>query len=76
MTNIKSIRFFSNGNVAVFDEIGQQIPELQANIFEMFCERAERLGYDVTTAQVKADIPCCPYDGALIKTDDGEYIYR
>jgi len=31
--NVKTVYVFKNGNVAVFNEKGEQIPELQINLF-------------------------------------------
>ncbi len=33
--NVKTVYLFANGNVAVFDQNGQQIPKLQGSIFKV-----------------------------------------
>jgi len=38
MKKIKSIMFFQNGNTAVFDKNGEQVPELQKGWLLMFIE--------------------------------------
>ena len=43
---IKSAMCFNNGNIAVFDAKGNQIPELQRSWPNLWCEHAERMDYD------------------------------
>lgn len=45
---IKSVTFFPNGNSMVFDEQGNQIPELQEAWIILWLKHAESLGYDPT----------------------------
>lgn len=52
-SKIKSAIFFPTGQVAVFDERGQQIPELQKPLLLIWAEQAARLGYDPTTLIVE-----------------------
>lgn len=46
MKTIKSFLHFQNSNIAVFDEDGQQIPELQISFYDMWAKHAESLGYN------------------------------
>lgn len=39
---IKNIMLMSNGNIAVFDEMGQQIPELQGSVIVKVMEEAQK----------------------------------
>lgn len=43
---IKTIFFFANGNTAVCDEDGQQMPELQEGWALLFARFLESRGYD------------------------------
>lgn len=43
---IKSAMMFRNGNAAVFDQNGEQIPELQIGFCELWAKHAESLGFD------------------------------
>lgn len=47
MKRLKSIIFFPNGNVAVFDEEGEQVPELQGSYILKLISKAIALGYEV-----------------------------
>jgi len=42
---------FPNSNVAVFDDKGKQVPELQGPLIVMHAEKAEELGYDPTSIE-------------------------
>lgn len=44
---VKHVLFFPNGNSAVLDEEGQQIPELQKSWFLMFVEFLQSKGVKV-----------------------------
>lgn len=44
MNKPDSVIIFSNGNIAVFDTEGQQIPELQFSWLNLLCKEFERLG--------------------------------
>jgi hypothetical protein len=44
---INFIAIFKNGNVAVCDTNGEQVAELQGNIFLNIFEKARQLGYDI-----------------------------
>jgi hypothetical protein len=48
MSKIKSVTFFPNGNTAVFDDAGNQMPELQEAWIRLWAEHAKNLGHDVT----------------------------
>lgn len=64
------VYFFSNGNTAVTDEDGKQVPELQVSWFKFYLTFLEELGYDPTTMEFdfqgtgKAEI---------FKTDEDEW---
>ena len=45
MKEIKSIFLFGNGNLAVCDEKGKQVPKLQGNIIVKIFKKARKLGY-------------------------------
>lgn len=47
MKLIKSIAVFGTGNVMVFDEKGEQIAELQRNLFAELAERGTKAGYEM-----------------------------
>lgn len=67
---IKTVYFFRNGNTAVFDERGQQIPELQKSWLLLWTKHAKELGYDVLSVD-KMLLP----DGSnakLFETMDGD----
>ena len=53
---IQDVMFFDNGCVAVFDQEGQQISELQVGLPELWALHAESLGYD--PKGVKICMPC------------------
>lgn len=44
---IKTVLVFENGNIAVFNESGEQIPELQSNLICDWAEKATKAGYSV-----------------------------
>ena len=46
--NKPSVFIFSNGNIAVTDKNGEQVPELQKSVVQMMCERLLNAGYDPT----------------------------
>jgi hypothetical protein len=48
METPKSVLIFNNGNVAVFDKNGQQIPELQSGWLSMWLQSLEDKGVDPT----------------------------
>lgn len=61
-SNELSAILFPNGNIAVFKE-GQQVPELQKNPIELWCEHAVRCGYNP--------------EGVVIETPSGNWrIFR
>jgi hypothetical protein len=45
------VLFFSNGNTGVFDEHGQQIPDLQRAWFELFVQFLAAHGHDPATVE-------------------------
>ncbi len=45
LKKIKSMMFFSNGNVATFDDNGQ-VPALQKSLVEMVLDNCKANGYD------------------------------
>lgn len=66
---VKSIIMFSNGNMAVCDEHGEQIPELQIPLYQLFAKHAESLGYDLDGASLDDG----PYHFKLRKNKDGSW---
>jgi hypothetical protein len=54
---LKSVFFFENGNVAVCDETGRQIPELQGRFSEV-AERVEAAADDQTEWYGWPEPPC------------------
>jgi len=53
---IHSIILFTNGNIIVFDQSGEQVPELQNNPINSVIERAKEMGYFVDSAKI--ELPC------------------
>jgi hypothetical protein len=51
---IKMVFLSSYGGVAVCDERGEQIPELQENLLSAWAKDAERKGYDPSTCIIEA----------------------
>jgi hypothetical protein len=51
-TPIKSIMFFANGNTAVFDNNGQQMPELQNSWMEKFLLDLAIKGYYIWNMEI------------------------
>ena len=51
---IKSLTFFPNGAVLIFDETGEQVPELQQGWMELYFDYLEKEGIDPTTIEIKA----------------------
>ena len=45
---IHSVFFFANGNVAVCDDTGNQVPELQESYLLSFVTKLEAAGFDPT----------------------------
>ncbi len=43
-----SVILFSNGNIAITDANGEQLPELQKSIIQTICERLLNAGYNPT----------------------------
>jgi len=50
--NVKTVYVFKNGNVAVFNEKGEQIPELQINLFSWM----KKKGYNVICKELNQKI--------------------
>ena len=48
MAEIQSVTIFSNGNLMVFDNTGQQVPELQFSFMELIWAEFEKRGVDPT----------------------------
>lgn len=57
MEKIKSIILFSNGNIAVCDNNGQQVPELQDNPIIHIFKQARKLNYNVSD-DIEILLPC------------------
>lgn len=49
---VKNIVFFSNGNTCVFDENGEQIPQLQESWFRLFIELLRCDDIDFKNAEI------------------------
>ena len=47
MKNVKDIMIFGNGNSMVFDDNGEQIPELQTGWFRIYIEWLQSKGVNV-----------------------------
>lgn len=45
---IRNTLLFENGQTAAFDEMGQQVAELQWPTYMLWAERATALGYDIS----------------------------
>ena len=61
---------FSNGMFAVFDEKGEQIPEMQSKTaIELWCEFAAASGFDAEGCTVKMQAPGGPGIEGRIETD-------
>ena len=69
MNKIKSVMFLPAGGTAVFDDGGQQMPELQESWLLLWAKHAESLGYDVT--EIKEILLPSGMSARLIKTEDG-----
>lgn len=46
--DINRIYFFDNGNVAVYDSAGNQVPRLQRPFLQLFCDQLEASGVDMS----------------------------
>lgn len=53
MKKVKSVFLCALGQIVVFDEEGQQIPELQENALSSWAKDAERKGYDLSEAVIE-----------------------
>lgn len=54
MKRVTEILVFPNGNIAAFDDVGQQIPELQRkSVGMLIAAEAVRLGYDYAGCKMK-----------------------
>lgn len=69
MTTIKDIMVFNMGQIAVFDEKGNQIPELQMNLFLDWCNKADKLGYKIEGLTVRF----MEVEAVIFKTSNGDY---
>ena len=56
-TKIKSIYFFPNGNTAVFDEHGQQVPELQDSWLLTILDWLQKNGGEFEFDQIEIRLP-------------------
>lgn len=51
---IKTVLVFGNGNIAVGDENGNQIPELQQfNLLQLWAEKAVEMGYQTEGVEIE-----------------------
>ncbi len=65
------VMFFANGNTAVFDEKGEQIPKLQRSWLVMFIEMLEKQGFDPTG--IIFNTPDARVAHPFIKKEDGSW---
>lgn len=64
---IKSVMFMQGFGIAVFDERGQQIPELQESPITLWAQHCEALGFDPNGVIVETNLG----NWRLIKTEYG-----
>lgn len=64
-----SILVFDNLNIAVCDENGQQIPELQKSAVTLLAEHAERCGYDLDGVVLETPT----HHWRIFRTEDGRW---
>lgn len=55
---VKVMMLISNGNVIAIDSGGQQVPELQISVVELWADYAQHRGYDVDGCEVRTQLPC------------------
>ena len=67
---IKDVYYFTNGNAAVLDMAGQQMPELQVPIYEPIIQAAIARNEDPT--RIIFNLPNGKI-GKAFKTEDGSY---
>lgn len=53
---VKTAVIYTNGTTSVFDDKGEQIPELQVSLFELWFEHLEDSGVDPTKIEIRATI--------------------
>lgn len=63
----KHLFLYDCGQIAVTDDQGHQIPELQVSALSSWAERAESLGYDVNGLEVETQF----HTLKLFKTESG-----
>jgi hypothetical protein len=51
---IQRVVLFENGGIAVIDDLGHQIPELQRGLPVLWAEHAERNGFDPAGVVIEA----------------------
>jgi hypothetical protein len=68
---IKTIFIFDNGHLAVCDEHGEQIPELQLPVFSLFAKYAESLGYNIVGAEIRSRFSAYPQFQEIRGWDEG-----
>lgn len=66
---IKTVMVLRNLNVAVFDESGRQIPELQVSAASLWAEHAVQCGYDPKDVIIETSY--CNW--RLVKNADGSW---
>jgi len=70
----KTMMLFANGNIAVFDESGNQISGLQSRTaIELFAEWADANGFDVEGCEFRVQAPNGDGGGGLIKWSCGDF---
>lgn len=50
---VSKILFFENGDIAVFDTAGEQIPHLQTNLFCDWAKKANNDGFDLDRVEIE-----------------------
>lgn len=70
MKSIAKVLISSYGQIAVFDEDGEQIPELQVSLISMWTERAKNLGFEPDKILCEFVGHPCPFV-RIFKTENG-----
>lgn len=68
---IKSILLFNSGAIAVCDEGGNQIPELQKNLLVMWAETASEKGFNPENVKIETQ---SGLELRLVRSDGDWYI--
>jgi hypothetical protein len=72
---VKTMMLFANGNIAAFDDKGNQIPELQEkSAIELWAEFAKRIGYKVEGCECRMQEPSGRGLQFTMSTKDNELV--